>query len=64
MSLNELPNFLRALESYDGNPRTRLGLWLMVLTFVRTTERRAAQWSEFEDLEQINALWRIPAENG
>ena len=44
MALDEVPNFLSALEVYDGDPRTRLALRLMVLTFARTTELRAARW--------------------
>jgi integrase len=63
MPLSEAPNFLRALVSYDGDPRTRLALQLMVLTFTRTTELRAAQWLEFEKLEdEKQALWRIPSD--
>lgn len=62
MALKELPEFLSALEAYDGDPRTRLALRLMVLTFVRTIELRAARWSEFENLDGSNALWRIPAD--
>lgn len=60
--LGDLPEFLRALQAYDGDTRTHLALRLMVLTFVRTTELRAARWSEFENIDQSNALWRIPAE--
>lgn len=63
MPLNEVPNFLRALATYDGEPRTRLALKLMLLTFTRTTELRAAKWAEFEKLDNENqALWRIPGE--
>jgi integrase len=62
MPLNEVPNFLSALEAYDGDPRTRLALRLMILTFARTTELRAAQWSEFENLDESEPLWRIPPE--
>jgi integrase len=62
MPLDEVPNFLRALRAYKGDPRTGLALRLLVLTFARTTELRAAQWSEFENLEGNNPLWRIPAE--
>ena len=62
MGREELPGFLTALEAYDGDPRTRLALRLVVLTFVRTTELRAGRWSEFENLDNENALWRIPAE--
>ncbi len=62
MPLDEVPNFLCALGAYEGDPRTRLALRLMVLTFARTTELRAAQWSEFENLDGNDPLWRIPAE--
>ena len=59
MLREELPGFLRALSEYDGEPRTRLALRLMTLTFVRTTELRAARWEEFD----VGAgEWRIPAE--
>ena len=37
-------------------------MWLVLLTFVRTAELRFATWSEFEDLEGENPIWRIPAE--
>ena len=60
--LDQLPNFLKALDAYDGGVRTRLALKLMVLTFARTTELRAARWSEVENLEGSEPLWRIPAE--
>jgi integrase len=62
MALKEVPNFLSALAAYDGDLRTRLALRLMVLTFARTTELRAAQWFEFEDLDGADPLWRIPAD--
>ena len=62
MPLEEVPNFLSKIASYEGDPRTRLALRLMVLSFVRTAELRAACWSEFEDLDGNNPLWRIPAD--
>jgi integrase len=62
MPLSEVPTFLRLLANYDGDVRTRLALRLMVLTFARTTELRAAQWPEIEDLDGINPLWRIPTD--
>jgi len=62
MALNEVPSFLAALDAYDGDQRTRLALRLVVLTFARTTELRAARWSEFENLGEAEPLWRIPAE--
>ena len=62
MPLAEVPTFLSAVAAYDGEPRTRLALRLMVLTFARTTELRAARWSEFENLDGNEPFWRIPAE--
>lgn len=50
------------LDAYDGDATTRLGLRLMVLTFVRTAELRYASWSEFEEINGREPLWRIPAE--
>jgi integrase len=57
----ELGEFLRALDTYDGEALTRLALQLLILTFVRTSELRFAAWSEFEDLDGAAPLWRIPA---
>jgi integrase len=62
MSLDEVPIFIHALGTYDGDPRTRFALRLMILTFARTTELRAARWSEFENLQGSDPLWRITAE--
>jgi integrase len=62
MARDELPKFLDALEVYDGDRRTSIALRLIILTFVRTTELRAARWAEFESLDGNNPVWRIPAE--
>jgi integrase len=62
MAIDQAPNFLVSLAAYDGDLRTRHALRLMVLTFTRTTELRAARWSEFENLDGEQPLWRIPAE--
>jgi integrase len=62
MAINEVPHFLASLAAYDGDVRTRRALRLMVLTFARTTELRAARWTEFENLDGEQPLWRIPAE--
>lgn len=61
MPVKELPGFLRSLDSYDGDRRTALALKLVTLTFLRATELRAGQWSEIEDLDGENPLWRVPA---
>lgn len=54
-----LPALLRAIEVYQGKHITRLGMKLMAMTFVRTSELIGARWSEF-DFEA--ARWDIPAE--
>lgn len=61
LEAKDLPDFLRALDRNDARlyALTRLGIRLMMLTFVRTGELIGARWSEF-DLDA--ALWVIPAE--
>ncbi|MBF0371601.1 MAG: tyrosine-type recombinase/integrase [Magnetococcales bacterium] len=63
IDVQDLPELLQAIESYDslagGDLQTKLALKLLALTFVRTSEMRLATWEEF-DLEK--AEWRIPAE--
>lgn len=61
MPRKEMPGFLRALDDYDGEIRTRLALKLVVLTFLRATELRAGRWDEIEDLDGPNPQWRVPA---
>ncbi len=56
---DELGDFVRKLVDYPGRPETRLAVHLLLLTFVRPGELRAAQWSEF-NLQA--AEWRIPSE--
>lgn len=59
LTREQVGDFLRALDGYRGNRMTVIALRLLMLTFVRTVELRAAQWEEF-DLDR--AEWRIPAE--
>lgn len=56
---SDLPEFAQKLQNYDGDLQTKLGLELLLLTFVRTGELRGAKWNEF-DLSKKE--WRIPAE--
>ncbi len=54
--------FLIRLPTYDGDAQTRIAIHLALLTVVRTKELRAAEWPEFERLDEpAHALWRIPA---
>lgn len=59
LKADELPDFLRALNSYTGSRLVQIATKLLMITGVRTIELRAALWSEF-DLD--NAIWEIPAE--
>jgi integrase len=56
---DELPEYVRNLESYDGAMQTQLALKFLLLTFVRTGELRGAEWKE---ISFAKAEWRIPAE--
>lgn len=59
LTVDELPDFFKALAGYSGSPLIVLAARLLILTGVRTGELRGALWSEF-DLEK--AVWEIPAE--
>jgi integrase len=56
---DELPMYLKKLNTYDGSLLTKLALRLLLLTFVRTRELRGAEWTE---IDWEKAQWRIPAE--
>lgn len=56
---NAVGGLLRAIDSYQGFLATKCALRLAPLVFVRPSELRAAEWSEF-DLETRE--WNIPAE--
>ncbi|MFL5241532.1 MAG: tyrosine-type recombinase/integrase [Gemmataceae bacterium] len=59
LTADELPDFLEKLECYHGEVQTKLALQMLLLTFVRTTELRGAEWAE---VNFDKAEWRIPAE--
>lgn len=59
LTVEELPDFFKALSRYIGSPLVVLAARLLILTGVRTGELQGAFWSEF-DLEK--AVWEIPAE--
>lgn len=56
---DDIPDFLRALDSYTGSRLVQIATKLLMVTGVRTIELRAALWQEF-DLD--NAIWEISAE--
>ena len=53
----EIGALLRAIDSYHGEPTTRLALQLQSYVFVRTGELRLAEWSE---IDWQAKEWRIP----
>ncbi|MDN0085416.1 tyrosine-type recombinase/integrase [Crenobacter sp. SG2305] len=59
LSAKELPELLRQIDAYEGQPLTRLALQLMAHTFVRTSELIGARWEEIDIPARV---WRIPAE--
>jgi len=61
ISWEEVPELLEAMMANPGgaDPMTLGGLHLLMLTFVRTTELIAADWSEINWKEKV---WTIPAE--
>lgn len=56
---DELGGFLLALEEDEGNPLINLLVKLAMHTFLRPGEVRAAKW---EEIDEANAMWTIPAE--
>jgi len=59
LTAKELPDFLKSVANYDGTLQTKLAIQLLLLTFVRTSELRCAEWKE---IDFDKAEWRIPAE--
>ncbi|HDV8212752.1 TPA: tyrosine-type recombinase/integrase [Enterobacter hormaechei] len=59
LTVEELPDFFKALAGYTGSPLVVLAARLLILTGVRTGELRGASWSEFDPEK---AVWEIPAE--
>lgn len=64
LARDELGAFMLRLGAYDGEPETAIALELVLLLVPRTTELRAAKWTEFEAWQHTfdKALWRIPGE--
>lgn len=55
----DLPDFLRRLDAYQGEPTTTAALRLLMLTALRPGEVRGLKWADFDD---DAAELRIPAE--
>ena len=62
LPISELPEFLQKMDADNGTvPTTTLAMKFIILTFVRTSELRFANWKEF-DIASSEPLWVIPAE--
>lgn len=61
IEIDELPELIKKLNKNEARlyRQTMIAMFLMLLTFVRTSELIEARWSEF-DLEK--AEWNVPAE--
>lgn len=53
---------LRDCEAERCRAGTKFAMRLLAITAVRPGEIRGARWSEFEDLDGPEPIWRIPAE--
>ena len=62
LPISELPEFLKKMDADTvASPTTLLAMKFIILTFVRTSELRFADWKEF-DIDCSEPLWVIPAE--
>ncbi len=58
LPMHEIPEMLARLEAHNTNLINKLAIKLLMLTMVRPTELRKAEWSEINFKEK---LWRIPS---
>ena len=62
LPISELPEFLEKMDADKVTaPTTLLAMKFIILTFVRTSELRFADWTEF-NIESTEPLWVIPAD--
>jgi integrase len=57
LPVSRLREFIERLKFSESGAQIRIGLELLILTMVRTTELRGATWSEFDF---VKAVWTIP----
>ena len=62
LPVSELPEFLKKMETDNATaPSTPIAMKFIILTFVRTSELRFADWREF-DLDCTEPIWIIPGD--
>lgn len=59
LTQDELPEFLRTLNTYAGSVFVKIEMQLLILTGVRPGELRQAEWQEFDFEKKV---WNVPAE--
>jgi integrase len=59
LALNRTTELINRIESYRGQPLTRLATKLTLLIFIRSSELRFARWSE---IDFDKSMWTIPPE--
>jgi integrase len=60
-NLDQARELLKAVEGATASPVTKIASRLLALTAVRPSVLRHAEWTEFEQLDSSEPLWRIPA---
>lgn len=53
----EVPQLLRAMDSYQGSPIIKTLMWVLAYTGLRTFEARYAEWTEFDFKKRV---WKVP----
>ena len=59
----QVPTLMKAIRNYEaigGERITKLGLQLLALTCVRTSELILAEWPEFRGLDGDDPTWEVP----
>ena len=59
LKADDLPELFNKLDNFVGDQQTQTALYIVIHTFVRTIELRAAKWDEIDFGKQV---WKIPAE--
>lgn len=59
LALNRISELLERMDTYKGQPLTRLATKLTLLIFIRSSELHFARWSE---IDFKKAMWTIPPE--
>ena len=61
LTLDGVRGLLRRIEADPAYPPTKLALLLLAITACRPSEVIGAVWREFEHLDGVAPVWRIPA---